>query len=260
VSSVATRRASGRRLSVPALPPPWGARLAALAALLTLLAAGYLVWFRDSSFVRIDEVTVTGLTSDDAGEIRAALDAAAGDMSTLHLRPEELERAVEGFPVVRALELSTDFPNGLRVHVLEHQPAALVVSGESKVPAAADGSVLRGVSVRGALPTIELDGALPAERIQAGRPLALLRVAGAAPRPLVARIEGLDLERERGVVVALEEGPELVFGEARRARDQWLAAARVLADPAAEGASYIDVRLPERPAAGGLSVDSYSQP
>ena len=50
----------------------------------------------------------------------------------------------------------------------------------------------------------------------------------------------------------MRDGPELIFGDATRARAKWIAATRVLADPEAEGASYIDVRLPGRPAAGGL--------
>ncbi len=40
------------------------------------------------------------------------------------------------------------------------------------------------------------------------------------------------------------------FGDATRPHAKWLSLARVLADPSSAGASYIDVRLPERPAAG----------
>ncbi|MET0811192.1 MAG: hypothetical protein ABWY65_08780, partial [Thermoleophilaceae bacterium] len=50
--------------------------------------------------------------------------------------------------------------------------------------------------------------------------------------------------------------PELIFGDARRARAKWAAAARVLADPEARGASYIDLRIPGRPAAGGLPAET----
>ena len=55
-----------------------------------------------------------------------------------------------------------------------------------------------------------------------------------------------------GIVVELRDGPELIFGDATRVRAKWVAATRVLADPDSEGATYIDVRLPGRPAAGGL--------
>ena len=40
------------------------------------------------------------------------------------------------------------------------------------------------------------------------------------------------------------------FGDAGAPHAKWLALARVLADPSSAGASYVDVRLPDRPAAG----------
>jgi cell division protein FtsQ len=55
-----------------------------------------------------------------------------------------------------------------------------------------------------------------------------------------------------GLVAELRAGPELRFGDPSRLPAKWIAAARVLAASGARGASYIDLRLPERPAAGGL--------
>jgi cell division protein FtsZ len=77
-----------------------------------------------------------------------------------------------------------------------------------------------------------------------------LTVAGAAPAPLLSRSSQLDVD-DRGVVVVMDDGPDLVFGSDRDARAKWSAAARVLSDRGAAGATYIDVRLPERPGAGG---------
>ena len=54
------------------------------------------------------------------------------------------------------------------------------------------------------------------------------------------------------MMLALVDGPDLIFGDASDARDKWCAATRVLADPSAAGATYLDVRIPERVAAGGL--------
>jgi cell division protein FtsQ len=65
---------------------------------------------------------------------------------------------------------------------------------------------------------------------------------------------------DRGLVARLRNGPDLIFGDTRRLRAKWLAVARVLADKGSQGASYIDVRLPERPAAGGLPVDESAVP
>jgi hypothetical protein len=48
----------------------------------------------------------------------------------------------------------------------------------------------------------------------------------------------------------------VIFGDATRLRAKWAAASRVLADLEASGASYVDVRLPGRPAAGGLPAET----
>ena len=81
-------------------------------------------------------------------------------------------------------------------------------------------------------------------------------MAGAAAAPLHRRLEKVVIRKEEGLVVPLRDGPELIFGDATRIRAKWTAAARVLADPAAAGASYIDLRLPGRPAAGGLPAET----
>jgi cell division protein FtsQ len=260
-----------RRLpALPSLSAEWRRRLVVASAAFVGLTAIYLLWLRDLPLVQVDKVTITGITSHDAPGIRAALEAEAHEMTTLHVRRDRLERVIEGYPVVRTLEVSTDFPSGMRIHVLEHHPAALVASGRSRVPVAADGGVLEGLPVKpGTLPLVTVSGALPAERIRQAGTLNLLRVAGAAPRALHPRVERVERDGERGIVVTLKEGPELVFGEPTRVHGKWAAATRVLADDASRGASYVDVRLPERPAAGGLAAETieptdpaltYSQP
>lgn len=266
-----TSRAAALRPAVlPALPARWRRRLVVGVAVFTALATLYLLWLRDSSLVQVETVTISGLTSHDAPRIRAALEAEADEMTTLHLRRDRLQRAVEGYPVVRALEVTADFPHGVGIHVVEHHPAALVASGRSRVPVAADGSVLRGLPVKaGALPLVKTPRALPGDHLSQGDTLDLVGVAGAAPAALATRVEEVERDEERGIVVTLDEGPELVFGDASRVREKWAAATRVLADKASQGASYVDVRLPERPAAGGLAVETieptdpaltYSQP
>jgi cell division protein FtsQ len=243
-------------VSLRAPSPRLRRRLLALAAPCLLLGAGYQLWLRDSSLVSVDDVQVTGLTTKDAGRVRAALTSAGHTMTTLHVDHDLLERAVAHYPAVRGLEVSPDFPHGLRIHVIEHHPAALVVVGGEEVPVAGDGTLLRGLPAEGRLPTIEAEGGMRGDRLAGPDALAAVRVAAAVPGLLRGRLERVGLRKGDGLVVELRDGPELIFGDASRARVKWIAAARVLADRDAAGATYIDLRLPGRPAAGGLPAET----
>ena len=76
-------------------------------------------------------------------------------------------------------------------------------------------------------------------------------VAGAAPPALLGRVKAIK-RSDRGLVAELRKGPDIVLGSQARLRAKWAAAAAVLADSESQGAEYVDVRLPERPVAGGL--------
>ena len=248
-------RSAGRAVRTAlSLPPQLRRRLIGLALLVTLIGSGYLLWLRDSSLVKVETVTVTGVTSDDAGRVRAALVAAAMQMTTLHVDRERLEQATSAFPTVRSIDARPDFPSAMRIHVVEHRPAAVLASGSERVPVAADGSVLSGLPVGGKLPLVRLRGALPERRMSAGASFSAVRVAAGLPAPLRGRVEEVRRDRGMGLIAPIEDGPRLIFGSATRLRAKWAAAIRVLADADAAGADYIDVRVPERPVAGGLPV------
>ncbi len=221
-------------------------------ALCLVLAVGYRFWFRDSSFVTVEQVKVTGLTTKDAARVRAALTSAAHGMTTLHVRMDDLEQAIAAYPVVRTLDVRTDFPHGLTIHVVEHRPAALA----GGIAVAGDGTILRGLPVDGSLPRIATRLIPHGNRLTQPMAVHAARIAGGAPAALRPRLELIELRGQDGLVVQMREGPELIFGDARHVRAKWIAATRVLADPDAEGASYIDVRLPGRPAAGGLPAET----
>ncbi|MEA2332185.1 MAG: cell division protein FtsQ [Thermoleophilaceae bacterium] len=251
------RRISPRRTAARAaraVSPRLRRRLLLIGIACLVLAAGYQFWLRDSSLVAVQKVTVTGLTAPDSKRVRVALQAAGQTMTTLHVDPEALDRAVEGFPVVRDLEVRPDFPHGLRVHVVEYHAAAIAVSGGERVPVAGDGTILRGLPIEGSLPTVQVEGPFGDELLVDPNARAAAAVAGAAPAVLRARIVDVVRRPDDGLVARLREGPELIFGSAARLRAKWGAASRVLADLEARGASYVDLRIPGRPAAGGLAA------
>jgi cell division protein FtsQ len=227
---------------------PWR-MLAGVVLAFAGLALGWL-WFRDSSFAAVRQVTVSGSTSSEDARVRAALETAGRGMSTLHLDTGALHDAVEPFASVADLRVSADFPHDLRVEVIEHEPVAMLQSGGSRVPVTGAGLLLQGVEARD-LPAVTskappLDG-----RVQDKRALGALKVAAAAPEELRARSERL-FWGEDGLSVELRDGPELIFGRARDARAKWTGAARVLAEDSSAGATYLDLRVARVVAAGGV--------
>jgi cell division protein FtsQ len=214
------------------------------------LGVGGWLWLRDSSLVEVTAVRVSGATTSDEARIRSALESAARDKTTLHVREDDLHDAVDGFPSVAGLEIDTDFPHRISIQVLEHRPvAALEVDGH-RTPVSGGGIVLTGVDADEDLPTIRRDQ-LPGPRVDDAKTRAALAVAAEAPSPLLVRGERLWWGPE-GLTMDLRDGPPLVFGTRDDAAAKWAAAARVLAEPSAAGATYLDLRVPGRVAAGGL--------
>jgi cell division protein FtsQ len=244
-------RTRGRTRSLR-VPRPRLRLLLAVVAVTALGGAGWM-WLRDSSLVRVTDVLVTGTSSSAEPRIRAALDSAAREMTTLHVRERTLQQAVAGFPSVAALRIRTDFPHGLAVEVIERHPAAVLTAGDQRLSVTGSGLLLRDVVAASGLPEVGLDGSLTGPRVSEPRVLAALAVAAATPVALRSRTARI-VYGPRGITAELADGPPLIFGTADDAAAKWAGAARVLADPSAAGATYLDLRAPGRVAAGGIGA------
>jgi cell division protein FtsQ len=236
------------------VPPAWRRRVAVVLAALVVLGALYWLWFRDSSFARVHDVQISGVSGPQARAIRSALEDAGLAQTTLHVSNADLRAAVADYPVVRSITAQGVFPHKLRVEVQLNMPVAILQTPSGRKPVAADGLLLPAVPVSSGLPVLRTQAALPGERVTSGAAFELVRVVGLAPDPLRARLESVGFEAGTGIVAKLTAGPDLIFGDASRMPAKWMAAARVLSAAGARGAAYIDLRLPERPAAGGLAT------
>lgn len=249
-------------------------RIALLTALIAMpLLSGAYQLLRHSSLSAVEHVQVRGLVAvhgADTAAIETALTGAAHGMSTLAVNPAALRAAVAAYPIVGAVRVHPSFPHGLRVEVVERSPvAALVVNGASTA-VAADGVVLGPGFLSGSLPLVNAgkSTATPASAsasastsaltttlppiggsVRGASLLGALTVLGAAPAQLAHEVTRV-YSGSKGLTVALHGNLLAYFGDATRPHAKWLSLARVLADPSSAGAVYIDVRLPERPAAG----------
>ena len=202
----------------------------------------YRFWLRDSSLVGVEHVKVTGVTANDAKRVRAAL-AAAHDHDHSSRAPGRLDQAVAGYPVVRALEVTTDFPHGLEIRVVEHGPAALARACPWPWTAPSSGDC----PVDGALPTIARTAASRAS----AWPTRWRSPPRAWPAPLQPRCaagsSGWTATPSGASWSRCGRAPSWCSGR-HDVRAKWTAAARVLADQA-PGAD-LHGRARARPAGG----------
>lgn len=252
-------------LSLPiALPVP--RRLPWRAAVGALLAAGVLgggwLRLRDSSLVAVNQVRISGVRGAQAVEIDGLLRSTARRMTTMDFDSGALRSAVAAFPVVASIRVSTGFPHAVSIRVDERLPVATLLAGGQRTALAADGTALGAQLASSALPTLSGSFApIPGQRVTDGSLRAEVAVLGAAPA-VIARFVARVYDSAEGITVAMRNGLLVYFGDSSRPHAKWLSLARVLADPSSAGARYVDVRVPERPAAGlpGTSTLTPMQP
>jgi cell division protein FtsQ len=210
--------------------------------------AGYM-WLRDVSVLRAKHVEVSGVDGREAGAIRRALKEAGERMTVLHVRDAELEQAVDGFASVRSVSASVDFPSTLEVHVDQYVPvAALVTPAGRRIAVSGDGTLLGSIGSGSKVAAVRIDEIPSSRLLPRGLTRTLVTVLAGAPsslRPLLERA----FATRAAIQVPLRDGPTLYFGKPERVAAKWAAATRVLADPGSGGARFVDLRLPERPAA-----------
>jgi cell division protein FtsQ len=156
--------------------------------------------------------------------------------------------AVAPYTVVKDLRVQTQFPHGLRIDVIERLPVAALDIGGQRVPVAGNGTVVRGLPAPANVPTLPISRLPTATGVTDRTTLIELAVLDAAPPLLRARVAQIG-DGPRGLTITLHNGPRLFFGDTSLLHAKWDAAARVIAEPGAHGATYIDVRLPGQPTA-----------
>lgn len=223
------------------------------AAVVAVLAAGALgwLWYRGSSFVRIERVTVTGLAGPAVPQIRDALTVAALRMTTLDISPARLEAAVVRYPYVQSVAVTASGAHSVVIHVAEQVPLAFVQDGAHRAVVDANGRLLAASAVvHLRLPVLELASAPVGGAISAAGARAALAVLAAAPYPVIPHIANATWSAAHGVIVQLRNGPQLYFGPDTEPQRKWRSALVLLQSKAAAGASYIVVTDPVHPAAG----------
>ncbi len=216
------------------------------------LIAGYQFWLRDSSVVTIKDLTVVGMTEkgQEGQQITDAIEAAVGEMTTLHPKPDLLADELSRFPRVADSRIDTSFPDSATVTVTLREDGSRFGTGADELLIATDGTVLGPAGDRAeGLPSIR-SGDPPESGRLTGRSLSQAEVLGGVPKELRPYVRSSDFGEE-GVEVTMSNGLVLVFGDSNQTEEKWKAAASVIADPEMTDADYVDLTVPRRPAVRG---------
>jgi cell division protein FtsQ len=221
---------------------------------LALAISGFALYtyvLRDLPLVEIRDLQIRGIDTDtaDGKQISDAIEVAAGEMTTLHLKPEILDQEMSRFPRVESARIEADFPNSATVTVNQREDGSIFGEDENALLIASDGTVLGSPGdLTESLPLIA-DGDPPEDGRLTGAALDQAIVLGASPTELRTFIDRSNRTAD-GVEVTLSNGLVLIFGTPEKAREKWRAAAAVIADPELTDADYIDLTVPMRPAVG----------
>ena len=140
---LAARRRSRRR------------RWIAVAAVVALIAAaGGLVW---SPVLDVDRVVVDGTETVDVEQVLGATDIATGTPLAL-VDLTAVRSRVRALPGVAAASVTREWPDTVRVVVVEEVPLVRVRSGDTEAVVASTGAVLSDVADADSLPLLELPG------------------------------------------------------------------------------------------------------
>jgi cell division septal protein FtsQ len=221
--------------------------LAMVAAL--ALAAGLGGWLLlAGGGQNVQRVTIVGLSHDASPALEDALVTAARAQPTSGFSAAKVRAAVARYTLITAIRAEPREPDAVTLVVHEREPFLRLSAEGRRVALASDGTVITGY---GRLPHVaSVSGTRAPQGSRTEDPFALtaLRLLRVAPAPIRRRVVALTLSR--GVLtIYLHRGPRLIFGDATLPHAKWDAAIAVMATRSAEGAAYIDVRLPSRPAA-----------
>lgn len=214
-------------------------------------AVGLYVAARQTSLFALDRIEVTGASPPVAARIRAALANYQG-RSLVRFDGTDARRRIAAVSEVATASFDRDFPHTLKVRVRLERAVAVLRRGPDAWVVSASARVLEQLDHRPypRLPRIWLPPATDVSVNATLGGIAAMGIAAVAPlRPLHI---GADVRQvltsDRELTLVLGTGTELRLGDSGDIRLKLSIAKQIL--PIANGASYLDVSVPERPVAG----------
>ncbi len=220
------RRVAGRlrwrmpRMSVPRWSIRWRRAIAPVLAVTALSLGGW--WLYHSPLLSIQDVAVEGNQALSADALRGI--AALEDQSIIRSDFAGARERLLALPQVKDVAIDRDWPNGVRITVVERSPWGLWQVGGQRFVIDAEGVILDLPAPEGAPLIIQTDAAAlplaPGDMVAPGTAAAAGRLVAEAQRTLGRPVVGLEFSQSSGLTVLLAGGAEggslrIAFGDAQ---------------------------------------------
>lgn len=254
-AAIDPRRARWPRPSMPSVRfgfrrPSRIGLIVSLLALVAVLAGSWLL-VRNSSLVAVEQVKVVGLSGYYDKDARRAIVEEATSMTTMNFDTSRTEETAGEFVDVAAVKVDTDFPHAATIHIEVRRPVLIARVGGRTVTLSQTGEVIQPTHAIPGLVKIDVPGTINGRYVTSGRAHQAVQVLGAAPDILLRKVKSVRWGK-LGIVLSMENGPDLYFGDPSNAKRKWIDAAAVLASSKSTGAAYLDLRVPGRVSVGGI--------
>jgi cell division septal protein FtsQ len=152
-----------------------------LMALIVVLPLAVYLWGRHSSVFAIKHVVVSGGQRVPASQAAALLRRRFDGANLLAVHATDVRKALPMYPYLRAVTISRDFPDTLRVRLLEYRPAICLLAGGHWYVIAAEGPAVADLGAASvAMPTPR---ASASSRAQSPAPTGVEASASPTPAP-----------------------------------------------------------------------------
>ncbi len=207
--------------------------------LLVALVAGavWLVYF--SSYLAVKGVQVTGTEQLRAAEVeRAAAVPDGKPLATVDL--DRIQARVQSLAPVKSADVSREWPDKVRIAVVEREPVAVVEIDGTLRGMDEDGVIFREYAKAPAtLPRVQTSASTGSEALREGA-----LVVAALPADLAARVDHVDVETVDEISLELRDGRKVEWGSSEESQQK----SAVLADLlVAVDAQHYDVSVPAQP-------------
>jgi len=210
----------------------------AVLLLVALLVGGiWLVFF--SSYLAVQGVQVTGVSQLKESDVERAAGVPEGDpLARVDL--DRIRTRVESLAAVKSADVTRQWPDEVRIAVVERKPVAVVEIGGQLRGMDDGGVVFRSYARAPAdLPRVQTSAGTGTEALREGA-----LVVGSLPGDLAAKVDHVDVQTVDEISLQLRDGREVEWGSAERSEQK----AAVLADLlVAVDAQRYDVSVPGQP-------------